>query len=134
MSKLLKISEASSIAVHSLALIASNAELLNATRIAEITGFSRNHIAKVLNMLVKKNYLDSTRGPKGGFLLRVPPNEITLFEVFELVDGTIDDGHCFLHNDDCPFDNCVFGNVTTKLTNELIVYYKNNTINDFIKN
>jgi DNA-binding IscR family transcriptional regulator len=65
MSKVVHISEAASLAVHSMALIASNEGMLNVNNIADITKSSRNHLAKVMQILVKNDYLTSTRGPKG---------------------------------------------------------------------
>ncbi|MCB0807369.1 MAG: Rrf2 family transcriptional regulator, partial [Bacteroidales bacterium] len=67
MSSFINISDASTIAIHSLALIANTERSLNANKIAEVTHFSRNHLAKVLHILVKHKYLDSLRGPNGGF-------------------------------------------------------------------
>lgn len=133
MAKLINISEASSIALHSLAIIANSEELVNASKIADISGFSKHHTAKVMNILVKNNYLSSIRGPKGGFKLSLPPEEITMMEILELIDGTVEKDHCFLHTDECPFEDCIFGKVTSKLTAELIEYFNNHTVKNFIK-
>ncbi|MBN1338109.1 MAG: Rrf2 family transcriptional regulator, partial [Bacteroidales bacterium] len=51
------ISEASVIAIHSLALIAGTSKNLNANKIAGITKFSKNHLSKILSILVRHNYL-----------------------------------------------------------------------------
>ena len=77
MNKLINISEASSIAIHSLVLIAKLDQHINATQISKLTGFSKNHLSKILQMLVKHGYLKSNRGPKGGFFLIRKPQEIT---------------------------------------------------------
>jgi len=46
MSRLVHISEAASLAIHSLALIASSTIRLNAKKIADILHVSQNHLAK----------------------------------------------------------------------------------------
>lgn len=123
MSKVLNISEAASIAIHSMALIARSKELLNAHEIAETTGFSKNHISKVLQQLVKNNYLNSTRGPRGGFELKRRPEEISLLEIYRIIDGEIDSGTgCKMHCDNCPFNDCIFGGLTEKFSREFRQY------------
>ncbi|MCK9618513.1 MAG: Rrf2 family transcriptional regulator [Lentimicrobiaceae bacterium] len=87
MSKIVHVSEAASIAIHSMALIAQNTEIMNVNTIAEITHSSKTHLAKVMQQLVKNNFLESERGPKGGFILKKPANEILLLEIYELIEG-----------------------------------------------
>jgi DNA-binding IscR family transcriptional regulator len=51
MAKIFSMSDAASIAIHSMVLIARSENGINAVRIAEISGFSKNHISKVLQRL-----------------------------------------------------------------------------------
>ena len=67
MAKIFSLSEAASIAIHSMVLIARSDKMMNVVKIAERTGSSKHHVAKVLQRLVKEDYLSSVRGPHGGF-------------------------------------------------------------------
>ena len=67
MSRIVCLSEAGSIAIHSMVLIARSKEIMNVINIAKATEASKHHVAKVLQRLVKEGYLTSNRGPKGGF-------------------------------------------------------------------
>lgn len=116
MSKLLNISEATSIAIHSLALIGYKKTQLNANEIARITAFSKNHLSKVLQTLVKQGYLKSVRGPRGGFTLSIKPEDISLLEVFEVFEGKIMSDYCFGHHVNCPFEDCIFGDIVDDVT------------------
>lgn len=123
LSKILNISEAATIAIHSMALIARSKELLNAQEIAKITGFSKNHISKVLQQLVKFHFLVSTRGPKGGFVLKRNPEEVSLMEIYRSIDGEIEkDTNCKMHCDNCPFNSCIFGGLSQKFSREFSEY------------
>ncbi len=123
LSKILNISEAATIAIHSMALIARSKELLNAQEIAKITGFSKNHISKVLQQLVKYHFLISTRGPKGGFVLKHNPEEVSLMEIYRAIDGEIEKGtNCKMHCDNCPFNSCIFGGLSQKFSREFSEY------------
>ena len=132
MSKILNISEAASMAVHSMALIAKMNIQINVSKIAEMTNFNKNHLAKVMQRLSKSGYIKSERGPKGGFVLGKPENEITLLEIYELMEGVIELNHCGIHKGICPFNKCVFGGMTEKLSIEFKQYLKNTTIKDVI--
>ena len=130
MSKLINISEATSIAIHSLALIGYEKKQMNANEIAKITAFSKNHLSKVLQTLVKQGYLKSVRGPRGGFTLNNAPNEITLLEIFEVFEGKIKNNYCFGHHENCPFADCIFGDIIDDVTIQFKESFANRTIAD----
>ena len=73
MSRILRLSEAASIAVHGMILVARSDKLVNVNTIAELTSSSRHHVAKVFQRLVKENFIASNRGPSGGFSLKMKP-------------------------------------------------------------
>ena len=131
MSSFISISEASTIAMHSLALIARSKEKLNAGKLAEITMFSKNHLAKVLHLLVKHNYLSSLRGPSGGFELSRDPQDINLLDVYELIEGKLSSFQCAVTCNDCYFEECIFGNHPHRFSGEFKEYLKGKSINDF---
>ncbi len=111
MSKLINISEATSIAIHSIALIGREKRQLNANEISERTKFSKNHLSKVLQILVKQGYLKSVRGPRGGFTLRMAPEDISLLDIFEVFEGKVSGDYCSGHVKDCPFEDCIYGDI-----------------------
>jgi Rrf2 family protein len=128
MGKIINISDAASIAIHSLAIIAASKKHINVQQIAGITGFSKNHLAKIMQRLVKNNYIKSVRGPKGGFVLACDSKKISLLEIFELIEGNVEDNCCTTHTDQCIFINCVFGGMTGKLSAEFKNYLQRTSI------
>ena len=130
MSRLIHISEAASLAIHSLALIASAKERLNARKIAEILHVSQNHLAKILQVLAKNEYLASNRGPGGGFILKKNASEVSMLEVYQLIEGSVDCQFCGITENTCPFITCIFGGKPDKLTNEFVDYLNNTKISD----
>lgn len=122
MSKILNISEAATIALHSMGIIARKEELVNAQYIADQTGFSKNHISKVLQQLVRNGYLLSTRGPKGGFLLSEKARDISLMDIYQLIEGELEENNCNMLCTHCPFNNCIFGGLEQKFALEFKNY------------
>lgn len=131
MSTFINISEASTIAIHSMALIANTERSLNANKIADITRFSRNHLSKVLHILVKHKYLDSLRGPNGGFTLKKDPATINLLEIYELIEGELVSFECAITCVNCYFETCIFGNFPHQFSGVFKEYLKNKTLFDF---
>src|SRR5271157_5676519 len=101
MPKIINISEATSIAIHSLAYVAGSDRWVNATEIAEKTNFSRNHIAKVLQTLSKHQFLSSERGPSGGFKLNKDAGKISLLNIYEIMEGKAEATKCGMHYNQC---------------------------------
>ncbi|MFO8066266.1 MAG: Rrf2 family transcriptional regulator [Bacteroidales bacterium] len=126
MSKIFNISEAATIGIHSMALIAKSTTSINACQIADITGFSKNHISKILQQLVKNGVLTSTRGPKGGFILKKKAEEINLMDIYRIIEGDITyDTACRVSCEDCPFDSCILGGFKEKFSTEFREYLVN---------
>ena len=132
MSSIIALSEAASIAIHSLVLIARSEGMLNVIQISEATGSSKHHIAKVLQRLVKDGFLSSNRGPSGGFVMKKKPEDITLLDIYEAIEGKIEITKCPMDNPVCPFDKCLMGNILQKLTAELRNYLAGQALKEFM--
>lgn len=132
MSRVVTISEASSIAIHSLVLIAQSGESLNVNKISERMGASRHHVAKVMQRLVKEGFVSSNRGPTGGFALKVLPYDLNLLTIFEAIEGKLEETKCPLDHHICPFDHCLMGNIVQKMTAEFREYMGNKTLADLM--
>ena len=132
MSKIFSMSDAASIAIHSMVLIARAENGINAVKIAEISGFSKNHISKVLRRMVKAGLLKSVRGPAGGFSLKVEPETITLLNIYESIEGSLEVTDCPMAHEICGFDNCIMGNVVNKMTLEFRKFLNEQSLNEYL--
>ncbi len=131
MAKLISLSEASVIGFHAMVLIASSKEGLNVQTISEKTGSSKHHIVKIMQRLAKSNYLTSSRGPNGGFVLTKKPSEITLLQIYECIEGSLEMAECPVNHDLCPFEKCIMNGIPQMLTNQIKDYLKGQTLEDF---
>jgi Rrf2 family protein len=132
MSKIFSLSEAGSIAIHSMVLIAKAESKLNVVKIAERTGSSKHHVAKVLQRLVKDDFLVSNRGPHGGFELKVPADEINLLQIYESIEGRIEITKCPMDNLICPFEKCILGTVVSDMTQNFRDYMESQKLADYL--
>ncbi|WP_455383486.1 RrF2 family transcriptional regulator [Salinispira pacifica] len=133
MGQMIQLSEAASIALHSVAFMArSPGDYFTARQIAASSGASENHIAKVLQRLVKSGILRSVRGPHGGFTLARPAEELTFLEIYETIEGRVAGGACPLHRGTCPFSRCIFGGLLNRVNAEVVDYFRSRKISDFV--
>lgn len=131
MSRIISISEAASIAIHSMVLIASSGEGLNVTKIAERMGASKHHVAKIMQRLVKEGLLVSQRGPTGGFHLNKTAGDISMLDVYESIEGKLIETTCPMDHPICPFDKCLMGGIVAKMTKEFKDYMSNQMLSDY---
>ncbi len=82
--------------------------VVTAREIADHTGVSRPMVSKILKALARGGLLRSHRGARGGYSLPRAPEEISVVEVIEAIEGPIaitecsgDEGACTLE-DGCP--------------------------------
>ncbi len=132
MARLFNISEAANIAIHSMTLIAASEKTLNSLQISNMLNFSRNHVAKILQILSRYGLISSKRGPQGGFKLKKPAAEISLYKIMELIDGKMEPEHCRGNIELCPFETCIYGIERQRWFKEFVDYYSSCTINDFV--
>jgi Rrf2 family protein len=87
----MKLTRASSYAIHALVFMAVQKQNrpVASHHIAQARGIPERFLLKVLKPLVSVRVLQSIKGPNGGYRLAKGPNEITLLEVLEAVDGPI---------------------------------------------
>ena len=58
-------------------------------------------LGKILQDLTRKGLLASEKGPRGGFSLAMPAEEITLFHIVDAIDGTEFTRSCVLGFPEC---------------------------------
>ena len=110
MSGLIKISEAASMAIHALMILAGTPDkYLTTHEIAEFLKVSENHLSKVMMSLRRARLVKSVRGPGGGSSLARPCEEITLREIYEAMEGPMDSRGCLLNLPLCKGRRCKLG-------------------------
>ncbi len=132
MSKIITLSEAASIALHGMVLIAKTEQKLNVNQISELIGSSRHHVAKVFQRLAKENFVASNRGPSGGFIIKREPKDVTLLELYEVIEGPVEVQGCPGSKDRCPFDKCLMGDLAAALACEFKDFLSRQTLADYI--
>jgi len=131
MASALKFSEAFVLGLHSTALISKqNGEKVSVAFIARELKGSLAHLQKVLQRLVKAGIINSTRGPKGGYLLAKDPDEIKLIDIYEAIEGKMQLCNCLFDAPVCQNTTCILGSLTSNVNKQVLDYFSNNTVAD----
>ena len=87
----MKLTRASSYALHAVAYMASqkSEKPVASHNIAQARNIPERFLLKVLKPLVSARVLLSIKGPNGGYRLAKAPNQITMLDILEAVDGPI---------------------------------------------
>lgn len=83
-----------------------HAGAVNSKRIAEDLGIPAELLAKILQRLAKRKLIDSSNGPKGGYVVARDPATITVGEVLRAIEGPLGIVQCY-QSMGCPqLDRC----------------------------
>lgn len=132
MAGIVALTEAASIGLHSMVLIARSDEVLNVSRISEFIGSSRHHVAKIMQRLSKRGLVSSNRGPSGGFVLKKLPENISLLDIYEAVEGPLAVQSCPMDREVCPFGKCLLGDLSFRMSGEIKEFLEGRTLKDYL--
>ena len=132
--RILGLSDANILGIHSMALIAASGERgISVHKIAEITKCSQHHLTKVVDTLSKEGIIYATRGPAGGFHLNRPANEITLLEVYEAISGKVSGNEVCLSHTESKIHLDFFEKVCKELSQKFLDYLRSTRLSDIQK-
>ncbi len=94
----MEISKAAVTAIHGLVYLANRGDEspMDVGEIARELGVSQGYLAKIFQRMSRSHLVYSHRGPQGGYLLATEPENISLLDIIESIDGPVITGRCEL--------------------------------------
>ena len=130
---ILKISEAASLGLHAMTILAKNQnKLITVKGISDTLGVSANHLSKVMQRLNKAGFIESIKGYNGGFKLITKPEDITFLQIYELFDGKLTNSGCLLLTHDCGSE-CILGGLVSSINMQVREKFEQTKLSDFVK-
>ncbi len=76
--------------------------------VAKAEGIPSDYLAKIFQQLVRAGIVKAVRGRKRGYVFARPPEDISVLELFEVIEGGKLFDDCFLRHCNCggTTDNC----------------------------
>ena len=124
----MKVKKSSAYALHALMYMVRHSTQLPATTatIAKAEGIPSEYLAKIFQQLVKASFVKAVAGRKKGYIFSRPPEEISLLELFETIEG------CRLF-DECFLKQCDGSGTTENGSISEIWYNATRQINNLLK-
>ncbi|MGF0095476.1 RrF2 family transcriptional regulator [Peptoniphilus sp. SGI.035] len=112
--------------------------VIGAPQIAESEGVTKRFTLRILRKLNLAGITDAKRGSKGGYYLKKPKEDITLYDILIAIDGPIVINRCLQKDSYCSKNksgdvgNCKFHVTLAKIQSNIIKMFKDETIDNFI--
>lgn len=104
-------------------------DLMGAARLSEETGIPRRFVAQVMTEVVRCGIAEARLGRSGGYRLRRPADEVSVYDVVAAVEGDIGRRACVLRNAACGGDGtCDVHHVFTAAQDALLHELRGATI------
>lgn len=119
-------------------LARNEGKVIGAPQIAESEGVTKRFTLRILRKLNLAGITDAKRGSKGGYYLKKPKEDITLYDIIVAVDGPIVINRCLQEDKYCnknrsnEVGNCKFHTTLAMMQSNIIKMFKNQTIDNFI--
>ena len=97
----MRITQEADYALRIVALLASHNSVIDANAIAEEAGITQRFALKILRKLSLGELVSSQKGAGGGYKLARSPEEVTLKDIIELIDGEIVISKCLSEEHIC---------------------------------
>jgi len=107
------------------------ADLVPLKSIAKQFEISEHHLSKVLQRLVKAGFLESAKGPKGGFKISPDKADATFLEIYEVIEGKMENSSCLFPSRVSSCQDCIMGDFLKKASKDFYNYLKNKKLSDF---
>lgn len=102
-------------------------------QIAAHENIPAHFLAKILQQLVRRGLLRSSKGPTGGFCLRLPADEIRLMKLVEALNGLTDYHKCVSGLSECTDEApCGMHDSWKTLRSRIIDYLETTTIAELV--
>jgi len=119
--------------VRMVVMLAQERKIMNTVELASSMGVSSLYLRQLALPLEKMGIIRGFRGPKGGYLLAVNPEEITMFEIIQAFDEDFCLLECIENPDSCAQSVTCTSRHLWKDVSELIQNtLKNTTLNDLL--
>ncbi|MGE5641378.1 MAG: RrF2 family transcriptional regulator [Byssovorax cruenta] len=110
-----------------------NTERAATSTVAKEQNIPPSFLAKIISQLSIAGLLHTSRGARGGVTLARDPQDITLLEVVEAIDGPIQLNECVGSDGVCTFDdNCPIKPVWCSAQEELVNRLKSTNFADLL--
>ena len=118
-----------------LAIHAEDKQMIDIKTIARTLDIPSPFLAKILQILAKQKLLISTKGPNGGFALAKDANDISIYDLVTIIDGSDIFEKCLISMRSCKEEGipCPIHDKFEPVREEIIKLFKDQTLGNLAR-
>ena len=97
----LELAQRTDIALRALQALCLSEERMPGSELAEALNTTHQYLPQIMSPLVRRRWVSSSRGPRGGYHLEVELGSITVLDLIEVMEGPTDTNTCVLSGETC---------------------------------
>ena len=105
---------------------------INLADISARQGISLSYLEQLFSRLRKQGLVESARGPGGGYMLAKPANDISVADVIQAVDESVDATKCGGKKNCQGEDSCLTHDLWEELSNEISGFLSGISLADLV--
>jgi Rrf2 family transcriptional regulator, iron-sulfur cluster assembly transcription factor len=116
------------------AMMSDENRKINIDEMAARLNVPRHFLGKIMNKVVKKGILNSTKGPRGGFILNEATTGTSLLTLIDAIDGLEQFDGCVLRLRKCnPLQPCPLHSTIDSYKQDFLIKFSSTTIGNLLK-
>ncbi len=102
--------------------------------IAERQNISNKYLEQLIAIIKSAGLVRSLRGPRGGYVLAKPPEQIKLSEIFRALEGPVFTVECVENKEACErFVDCITRRLWIEVNDAILNVLENKTLGDLVE-
>jgi Rrf2 family protein len=97
----LELAKRTDLALQAMQALCSCGDRLSGIDLAETLQTTHQYLPQIMSPLVRRRWVSSTRGPRGGYQLEVGLESVTVLDLIEAMEGPTDTHTCVLSGETC---------------------------------
>jgi Rrf2 family iron-sulfur cluster assembly transcriptional regulator len=97
----LELAKRTDLALRAMQELCSCGDRLSGSELAETLETTHQYLPQIMSPLVRRRWVSSSRGPRGGYQLEVELYSITVLDLIETMEGPTDTHTCVLSGETC---------------------------------
>jgi Rrf2 family protein len=97
----LELAQRTDLALRAMQTLCSSGERVPGSELAEKLNTTHQYLPQIMSPLVRRRWVSSSRGPRGGYQLEVGLATITVLDLIEAMEGPTDTHTCVLSGQTC---------------------------------
>jgi len=97
----LELAKRTDLALRAMQTLCSSGERLSGVGLADTLETTHQYLPQIMSPLVRRRWVSSSRGPRGGYQLEVGLDAVTVLDLIEAMEGPTDTNTCVLSGETC---------------------------------